>query len=53
MWESPRGIVAMAKELDRDNEVSKFELQSRYCPHFRTNTLMKGEKNLIPQLWIK
>ena len=31
-----------------DTVVNKFELQSRYYVHFRTNTLGKGMKSLIP-----
>ena len=34
---SPRGVVANVQ--DYDITVSKFELQSRYYVHFRTNTL--------------
>ena len=35
-------------ELDCSLEVSEFELQSRYCVHFRINALEKGMKHLIP-----
>ena len=38
----------MAKMLNCDREVSKFELQSRYYVHFRTNTLRKVIISLIP-----
>ena len=38
----------MAKVLDCDIIVSGFELQSRYCVHFRTNTLEKGMNSHIP-----
>ena len=38
----------LAKVLDYDPEVSKFELQSRYHVHFRTNTLSKSMTLLIP-----
>ena len=37
----------MAKDLDCNLEVNKFELQSRYYVHFRTNTLGKGMNPLI------
>ena len=43
---SPHGIVANV--LDCDIVVSKFELQSLYYVHFRTNTLRKGMDPLIP-----
>ena len=41
----PRGV--MVKELGCEIVVSKFELQSRYYVHFRTNTLGKGMNPLI------
>ena len=41
----PRGV--MVKAIDCRIVVSEFELQSRYCVHFRTNTLGKGMKSLI------
>ena len=41
----PRGV--MVKALDCGIVVSKFELQSRYYVHFRTNTLGKGMNPLI------
>ena len=49
---SPRGI--MAKMLDSGLEVSRSELQSRYCVYFRANTLGKGMNLLIPSamVWI-
>ena len=34
----------MAKELDCSLEITEFELQSRYCCYFRTNTLGKEIK---------
>ena len=37
----------MVKALDCRIEVCKFELQSRYYVHFRTNTLGKGMNLLI------
>ena len=40
MTESLRGAVANV--VDCDILVSKFELQSGYYAHFRTNTLGKG-----------
>ena len=36
----PRGV--MVKAMDCGIVVSEFELQSRYCVHFRTKTLGKG-----------
>ena len=42
----PRGVEANV--LDRSLEVNEFELQSRYCSHFRTNTFEKGMKPIIP-----
>ena len=46
-WEMSRhGVVAEVP--DCDIVVSKFELQSRYYVHFRTVTLEKGMKPLIP-----
>ena len=41
-------IGVVANELDCDIVVTKFELQSLYCVHFRTNTLGKGMNYLIP-----
>ena len=43
---SPRGVVANV--FNCHIVVSKFELQSRYYAHFRTNTLEKGINPLIP-----
>ena len=45
------GIVA--KVHDCNIAVSKFELESSHCVHFQTNTLGKGMKPLVPQLWDK
>ena len=41
----PRGV--MVKSLDSGIGVSEFELQSRYCVHFRKNTQGKGMNPLI------
>ena len=41
----PRGL--MVKAMDCGVVVSKFEFQSRYYVHFRTNTLGKGTNPLI------
>ena len=38
----------MADVLDRDSFVNKFELQSRYYVHFRTNILGKGMNPPLP-----
>ena len=43
----------MVNVLDCGIDLSEFELQSRYYILFWTNTLEKGMKLLIPQLWIK
>ena len=43
--ECPRGI--MVKVMDCGIVVSKFELQSRYYDHVRTNTLGKSMNLLI------
>ena len=47
----PRSV--MVKVLDSGIVVSKFELQSRYCVHFQTNTQGKGMDPLFSQLWVK
>ena len=41
----PRGV--MVKEMDCGIVVSEFVLQSRYCVHFRANTLGTGMNSLI------
>ena len=41
----PLGV--MVKTMDCGIVVSEFELQSRYCVHFRTNTFGKGMNPLI------
>ena len=43
--ECPRGV--MVKAMDCGIVVSEFVLQSRYCVHFRANTLGKGMNPLI------
>ena len=43
--ECPRGV--MVKAVDCGFVVSKFELQSRYYVHFRTNTIEIGMNPLI------
>ena len=45
VWGCPRGV--MVKEIDCGIVSSKFELQSNYYIHFRTNTLGKGMNPLI------
>ena len=42
----PRSV--MIKAMDCEIVVSKFEFQSRYHVHFRTNTLGKGMNPFIP-----
>ena len=44
------GKDVMAKVFDFSLVVSEFELQSRYCAHFRTNTLGKGMNPLISRI---
>ena len=41
----PRGV--MVKAIDCGIVLCEFELQSRYCVHFRTNTLGKAMNPLI------
>ena len=48
-----RGRRVFAKKLDRELEISEFELQSRYYVHFQANTLGKGMNPLIYQLWVE
>ena len=38
----------MANELDCNLEVTEFGIQSRYCVHFRTNSIEKGMNHQIP-----
>ena len=45
IWGCPRGVVV--KAMDCGIVVSEFVLQSRYCIHFRANTLEKGMNPLI------
>ena len=45
------GVVANI--MDCDVVVSKFEFQSLYCIHFRTNTLGKDMDLLILQVLVK
>ena len=40
--------IVMVKELDCSLQVTEFELQTYYYVHFRTNTLGKGIKPLVP-----
>ena len=40
-----RGVVV--KAMDYGIVISEFEIQSRYCVHFRTNTLGKDLNTLI------
>ena len=47
IWESSSDAVANV--MDCDIVMSKFELQSCYNVHFRSNTLREGMKPLIPQ----
>ena len=47
----PTGVVD--KVLDSGFEVSKFEFQSRYYVHFRTNTLGENMNPFNPHLWVK
>ena len=51
MTKSPRGIPrgVMVKVMNCGIVVSEFVLQSRYCVHFRANTLGKGMNPLILQ----
>ena len=49
---SPHGV--MAKMLDSDFEVSKFQLHSHYYVHFRTNIVGKYMDTFpSAQLWVK
>ena len=44
-WGCPRGV--MVKTMDSGFLVSEFELQSRYCVHFRENTQGKGMNPIV------
>ena len=45
IWRCPRGV--MVNQLDSGIVVSEFELEARYCVHFRTNNLGKCMNPLI------
>ena len=49
-WPNPRGLVANV--LDSSIVVSEFGLQSRYCVHFRTNTLGKRYELPYPTRYV-
>ena len=48
---TPCGVVANVQ--DDDIIVSGFEFHFCYYFHFRTNTVGKGMKSLIPQRWLR
>ena len=48
LWSMGVPYDVMAQVLNCDLEVSKFELQSFYYVHFRTNTLEKVINPLTP-----